>query len=81
MPFHAAAQFGRRKEIFINQGEPDFQNSTVVRLDLRTKEFQTIIDKIPGSSGGVGVDRRGNVYTGIGSDPNKERAGENLLFQ
>lgn len=81
IPFHAAAGFGKRQELFINRGEASFQNSTVLKLDVKTSKFQTIIENIPGASAGVGVDRRGNVYTGIGSDPNNKRTGEIRRFE
>ncbi len=81
IPFHAAAQFGEPRELFINRGEASFQRSAVLRLDLKTRKVQTVIDNIPGASGGVGVDRRGDVYTGIGSDPNQKRTGEIRRFE
>jgi hypothetical protein len=80
IPFHAAADFRRPLEVFINRGEASFSRSAVERLDLNTKKVQTVIDNIPGASSGVGVDRQGNIYTGIGFDPNGARTGEIRRF-
>lgn len=80
IPFHAAASFRRLQEVFINRGEATFSSSAVERLDLVTKKVQTVIDNIPGASSGVGVDRYGNVYTGIGFDPAGVRTGEIRRF-
>jgi DNA-binding beta-propeller fold protein YncE len=80
IPFHAAADFRHPLELFINRGEASFSRSAVERLDLITKKVQTVIDNIPGASSGVGVDRQGNIYTGIGFDPNGARTGEIRRF-
>lgn len=80
IPFHTAAAFGRAGEVFINRGEASFSKSAVVRLSLPSKKVETAIDNIPGASGGVGVDRFGNLYTGIGFDPNGKRTGEIRRF-
>ncbi|MCC5614028.1 hypothetical protein LC605_02835 [Nostoc sp. CHAB 5836] len=80
IPFHAAGDFRRPQELFINRGEASFSRSAVERLNLKTKKVQTVIDNIPGASSGVGVDRHGNIYTGIGSDPNRTRTGEIRRF-
>jgi hypothetical protein len=80
IPFHAAATFRTSGEVFINRGEASFSKSAVVRLSLLTKKVETVIDNIPGASGGVGFDRFGNLYTGIGFDPNRQRTGEIRRF-
>lgn len=80
IPFHAAANFRQPLELFINRGEPNFSRSAVERLDLITKKVLTVIDNIPGASSGVGIDRHGNIYTGIGLDPNGTRTGEIRRF-
>lgn len=81
IPFHAAGTFFRgQNDLLINRGEASFSSSAVVRLSLKTKKVETVIDNIPGASGGVGVDRSGNVYTGIGFDPNRQRTGEIRRF-
>jgi hypothetical protein len=80
IPFHVAAAFRAPTELFVSRGEASFTKSAVVRLSLTTKQVQTVIDNIPGATGGVGVDSSGNVYTGIGADPNKQRTGEIRRF-
>jgi hypothetical protein len=80
IPFHAAANFRQPLELFINRGESDFSRSAIERLNLITKKVLTVIDNIPGASSGVGIDRQGNIYTGIGLDPNGTRTGEIRRF-
>lgn len=80
IPFNASATFRQPDEVLVNRGKSSFSRSAVVDLFLKTKKVQTVIDNIPGASGGVGVDCFGNVYTGIGSDPNKQRTGEIRRF-
>lgn len=80
IPFHAAATFRNPTELFVNRGDASFSKSSVVRLSLINKQVKTVIDSIPGASGGVGADRFGNIYTGIGADPNQQRTGEIRRF-
>lgn len=68
IPFHASATFRRPLELFINRGEASFSSSAVDRLSLITKRVRRVIDNIPGASGGVGANFRGDVFTGIGFD-------------
>jgi hypothetical protein len=66
IPFSQSAVFSAPFELFVNRGEASFTSSSVARLDLRTGAVLTVIANIPGASGGVGFDRQGNLYTGIG---------------
>jgi streptogramin lyase len=80
IPFHTGADFRRPLEAFVSRGDASFAKSAVERVNLSTQAVQTVIDNVPGASAGVGVDRLGNVYTGIGSDPNGQRTGEIRRF-
>jgi hypothetical protein len=80
IPFNAAAAFRKQTQLLVNSGEETFSSSKVVNLDLQSGAVQTVIAAIPGASGGVGIDRNGDVYTGIGADPNRQRTGEIRRF-
>jgi len=72
IPLSFAGAFGRSSsELLVDQGNafpspPSATSSQVVRLDLATGQVQPVVANIPGLSGGVGIDREGNLYTGIG---------------
>ena len=85
IPLNFSATFDPEQsdELFINRGtqpEGDFSGSEVERLLLSTGDTQTIVEDIPGASAGVGFDEEGNLYTGIGLDPNEQRTGEIRRF-
>jgi streptogramin lyase len=80
IPFHTGANFRGPLEVFVSRGDASFSQSAIERINVTTQAVQTVIDKVPGASAGVGVDRLGNVYTGIGSDPNGKRTGEIRRF-
>jgi len=85
VPLSFAGAFGRSSsELFIDQGvgfpnPPSAASSQVIRLDLATGQVQPVVANIPGFSGGVGIDREGNLYTGIGFLPG--RTGEIRRFR
>jgi hypothetical protein len=78
--FSASFRGEESNELFVNRGEGNASGSEVERLLLSTGDIQTIVDDIPGASAGVGFDREGNLYTGIGLDPNEQRTGEIRRF-
>lgn len=78
--FSASFRLEQTDEIFVNRGEGNFSGSEVERLLLSTGEIQTVIDNIPGASAGIGFDYLGNLYTGIGFDPDGVRTGEIRRF-
>lgn len=85
IPLNFSATFDSEQsnELFINRGtQPSgaFSGSQVEQLSLLTGDTQTIVDDIPGASAGVGFDDEGNLYTGIGLDPNEQRTGEIRRF-
>ncbi len=85
IPLNFSASFRSEEldELFINRGtQPDgpFTGSQVERLLLSTGTIQTIVEDIPGASASVGFDSLGNLYTGIGSDPDDLRTGEIRRF-
>jgi hypothetical protein len=85
IPLSFAGAFGRSSsELFVDQGNafpapPAAASSQVVRLDLATGQVQPVVANIPGFSGGVGFDRAGNLYAGIGFLPG--RTGEIRRFR
>lgn len=85
VPLSFAGAFGRSSsELFVDQGNafpepPSATSSQVVRLDLATGQVQPVVADIPGLSGGVAVDREGNLYTAIGFLPG--RTGEIRRFR
>ncbi|MBV8201679.1 MAG: hypothetical protein JOZ15_13740 [Acidobacteria bacterium] len=81
IPLSLTATFRGSSELFVNQGldsSSASSSSQVVRLDLATGSVQTVVADIPGESAGVGFDRAGNLYTGIGFLPG--RTGEIRRF-
>ena len=85
IPLNFSATFDSEQsdELFINRGtQPSgpFTGSQVEQLSLLTGDIQTIIEDIPGASAGVGFDSFGNLYTGIGLDPDGQRTGEIRRF-
>ncbi|NEO59670.1 MAG: calcium-binding protein [Moorea sp. SIO4G2] len=81
--FSASFRSEQSDQLFINRGtQPQgaFSGSQVEQLSLSTGDIQTIVEDIPGASAGVGFDSFGNLYTGIGLDPDGERTGEIRRF-
>ncbi|MDJ0745530.1 MAG: calcium-binding protein [Xenococcaceae cyanobacterium MO_167.B27] len=85
IPLNFSASFRSEQSdaLFINRGtqpQGPFSGSQVEQLSLSTGDIQTIVEDIPGASAGVGFDSLGNLYTGIGLDPDGERTGEIRRF-
>ena len=80
IPFNASAAFQDSGELFVNAGVDTFDSSSVQRLSVETGNIQTVIDNIPGASGGIAFDTAGNLFTGIGFDASGSRTGEIRSF-
>jgi hypothetical protein len=80
VPFHAFATFGIPIEMFLSRGDETFTSARVVHLALLTGEVRTVIENIPGASGGVGRDVTGDLFVGLGFDFTGVRTGEIRRF-
>ena len=80
IPYNASADFRNSEELFVNSSTATFDMSSIQRLSLSTGDIQNVINNIPGSSGGIGFDAAGNLFTGIGFDPSGSRTGEIRRF-
>lgn len=78
IPFSDGAAFWTPFRVFVNSGVDTFDSFTIVHLNLLTGRTRTVIAG-DGATGGVGVDRRGNLFISIGFDANG-RTGEVRKF-
>ena len=89
VPFHVQGAFRSREELFLTVGSPTFADGSVqllrhlFRKDRRSirEDPQVVIQNIPGAPGGIVLDKRGNLYVGIGFGRDRSRTGEIRTFR
>jgi len=77
---HYSGTFYDERYFLVNGGEFEGSRISVIDLAQPDEPAFSLIDPIPGASGGVAVDAGGNVVTGIGWDPEGPRTGEVRIF-